>query len=61
MFIALLESTINIHHVTSAVKAEFGDEDVVMTLDGLAVHAWVWDSSGTWEYVIQGESKLCMQ
>ena len=42
-FIVLSESTANIHHVTSAVKTEFGEEHVVITADDLEV----WDSSGT--------------
>ena len=43
MFIPLSESTANIHHVTLAVKAEFGNEYVVVTADSLQVR----DSAGT--------------
>ena len=42
-FIPLSDSTANIHHVTSVVKAEFGDEYVVVTADDLEVR----DSAGT--------------
>ena len=42
-FITLTESTANIQHVTTAVKAEFGDEYVLVTADGLEVR----DSTGT--------------
>ena len=43
-FISHLECTANIHHVTLAVKAEFGNQYVVVTADGLEVQ----DSSSTW-------------
>ena len=42
-FIVLGESTANIHHISSAVKTEFGDDHIVVTADGLEVR----DSSGT--------------
>ena len=44
-FFSLQEfESFSVNHVTTAVKAEFGDEYVLVTTDGLEVR----DSTGTW-------------